>query len=211
MSKKRKDNESDFDAKLDEIKPYWRNPRKNDGAVDRVAASIKEFGMNQPIVATLDGVIIVGHTRYRALQQLGETHGWVLFRDLPPQLAKKYRIADNKTNEIAEWDDEKLIAELREIENIQDMQIYFGEDDVTELLKETAGASNFTDPTPDVLTETQGKLDTQFEGKVDASDEIPLACPHCNETFIVHKSDILRRFQSTADDDVVQVHVDTPE
>ena len=53
------------------IRPYDRNPRVNDQAVDAVAASIREFGFRQPIVIDEDGVIIVGHTRYKAALKLG--------------------------------------------------------------------------------------------------------------------------------------------
>ena len=57
--------------KLSDIKPYPGNPRQNDAAVDAVAASIKEFGFRQPIVVDTEGVIICGHTRYKAAQKLG--------------------------------------------------------------------------------------------------------------------------------------------
>jgi ParB-like chromosome segregation protein Spo0J len=56
---------------LDRIKPYDKNPRLNDDAVDAVARSIREFGFRQPIVVDEDGVIICGHTRYKAAQRLG--------------------------------------------------------------------------------------------------------------------------------------------
>jgi ParB-like chromosome segregation protein Spo0J len=56
---------------IERIKPYERNPRQNDGAADAVAASIKEFGFRQPIVVDQDGVIVVGHTRWKAAQKLG--------------------------------------------------------------------------------------------------------------------------------------------
>ena len=59
--------------KLSEIIPYDKNPRLNDAAVDAVATSIKEFGFRQPIVVDDDGVIVVGHTRYKAAQKLGLT------------------------------------------------------------------------------------------------------------------------------------------
>ncbi len=57
--------------KLSDIKPYPGNPRVNDAAVDALARSIEEFGFRQPIVVDVDGVIIVGHTRYKAAEKLG--------------------------------------------------------------------------------------------------------------------------------------------
>lgn len=101
---------------INAIKPYERNPRKNDAAVDAVAASIQEFGFQQPIVCDLDGVIIVGHTRLKAAKKLGLKTVPVVYADLPEDKVKAYRLADNKTGELAEWDTELLDLELGEIE-----------------------------------------------------------------------------------------------
>ena len=102
---------------LSAIKPYDHNPRINDGAVDAVAQSLKEFGWRQPIVVDEDGVVVVGHTRYKAAQRLGWTEAPVhVARDLDPVKAKAYRLADNATAAIAEWDMGLLPAELKELE-----------------------------------------------------------------------------------------------
>jgi ParB/RepB/Spo0J family partition protein len=91
--------------KLSEITPYENNPRQNDAAVDAVAASIKEFGFRQPIVVDTQGVIICGHTRYKAAQKLGlEKVPVHVAKDLTPAQIKAYRIADNKTADLAVWD-----------------------------------------------------------------------------------------------------------
>src|SRR5436189_5509570 len=91
--------------KLSEIKPYEKNPRINEAAVDAVAASIKEFGFRVPIVVDADGVIICGHTRLKAAQKLGLGSAPVhVATDLTPAQVKALRIADNKTSELAEWD-----------------------------------------------------------------------------------------------------------
>src|SRR5262245_17951308 len=91
--------------KLSDVKPYAGNPRLNDGAVAAVAASIREFGFRQPIVVDRHGVIVVGHTRYRAAQQLGLARVPVhVAKDLSPAQLKAYRIADNKTNDLSDWD-----------------------------------------------------------------------------------------------------------
>src|SRR5215471_13341133 len=95
------------------ITPYDNNPRVNDPAVDAVAASIKEFGFRQPIVVDEEGVIIVGHTRYKAALKLGlETVPVHVAKGLTPAQAKAYRLADNQTATMSQWDDDKLVTEL---------------------------------------------------------------------------------------------------
>ena len=89
---------------LDRIKPYEKNPRINDDAVAPVVQSINEFGFRQPIVVDPDGVIIVGHTRWKAATQLNLAEVPVhVATDLEPEAVKAYRIADNRTGENAEW------------------------------------------------------------------------------------------------------------
>lgn len=104
---------------LDEIKPYENNPRRNDNAVDAVAASIKQFGWQQPIIVDKQGVIIAGHTSYKAAQKLGLDTAPVFVADLTEEQATAYRIADNKTADLSEWDTEKLLSELTGIEHIE--------------------------------------------------------------------------------------------
>ena len=104
---------------VQEIIPYENNPRNNDEAVDKVAESIREFGFQQPIVIDKDGVVIVGHTRLKAAKKLGlETVPVVVAEDLNEEQAKAYRLADNKTNEFAEWDIDALDIELLDIKDI---------------------------------------------------------------------------------------------
>ena len=108
-----------FDVELRDIEsihPYERNPRLNDHAVDAVVASLKEFGFRQPIVVDGDGVIVVGHTRWKAAKKLGLARIPVhVARDLTAQQVRAYRIADNKTAEIADWDLTILPIELSEL------------------------------------------------------------------------------------------------
>ncbi len=105
--------------KLSEIKPYENNPRVNDGAVDAVAASIKEFGFRAPIVVDAESVIIVGHTRFKAAHKLGlEVVPVHVAYELTPAQAKAYRIADNKTAEIADWDFKLLPMELKDLRGL---------------------------------------------------------------------------------------------
>lgn len=107
------------EKKLNEIKPYEKNPRKNDSAVDAVAASIREFGFRVPVVIDKDGVIVCGHTRYKAAKKLKlDTVPCVIADDLTEEQIKAYRLADNKVSELAEWDIDLLGDELGEIFDI---------------------------------------------------------------------------------------------
>jgi ParB-like chromosome segregation protein Spo0J len=119
------------------IRPYERNPRLNDKAVDAVAGSLREFGFRQPIVVDAEGVIIAGHTRYKAALKLGLQKVPVhIATDLTPEQVKAYRIADNQTGDIAEWDMEILPIEISELqESGFDMGILsFSDKELTQLL-----------------------------------------------------------------------------
>ena len=101
------------EKKIGEIKPYEKNPRKNDNAVDAVASSISQFGFKNPIVIDGNNVIICGHTRYKAAQKLGlDVVPCVVADDLTEEQIKAYRLADNKVSELAEWDIDLLGEEL---------------------------------------------------------------------------------------------------
>src|SRR5262249_2134650 len=105
--------------RLADIKPYHNNPRLNDAAVDTVAASIKEFGFRQPIVIDEEGVIIVGHTRYKAALKLGMKKVPVdVARGRTPEQVKAYRVTDNQTNRLSEWDYALLVTELTDLQRV---------------------------------------------------------------------------------------------
>ena len=102
-----------IEKSITEITPYEKNPRKNDEAVEYVANSIKEFGFKVPIVIDKDGVIVAGHTRYKAAQELGlEKLPCIIADDLTEEQVKAFRLADNKVGELAEWDFDLLNDEL---------------------------------------------------------------------------------------------------
>jgi DNA modification methylase len=102
---------------IDDIKPYKGNPRQNDQAVEAVAASLREFGFRQPIVVDEAGVIIVGHTRWKAAKKLGLAKVPVhVATDLSAEQTKAYRIADNQTATLAEWDFDLLPIELKDLQ-----------------------------------------------------------------------------------------------
>ena len=104
---------------IDELIPYENNPRDNTAAVDAVAASIKEFGFKNPIIIDSDNVIVAGHTRLKAAQKLKiQNVPCVVADDLSQEQVNAFRLADNKTAELAEWDLELLNSELELIDGI---------------------------------------------------------------------------------------------
>ena len=123
------------EMQLSELKPYDNNPRHNDVAVQPVANSIREFGFKVPIVVDAGNVIIAGHTRYRAAQQLGlDTVPCIVADDLSPQQVKAFRLADNKVSEFATWDPDAMMEELQGILEIDMSE--FGFLDNTDALEE---------------------------------------------------------------------------
>ena len=147
------------------IKPYEQNPRVNDLAIDAVGKSLKQFGFKQPIVTNAEYVIVVGHTRWKAALKLGLDKVPVhVAKDLTPEQAKAYRIADNATAEIAGWDKTLLPLELASLKELNfDLGLLgFSEDELTKILGEST-PEGLTDPDsipapPDGATTQTGDL-----------------------------------------------------
>jgi site-specific DNA-methyltransferase (adenine-specific) len=154
-----------FEKELSEIKPYENNPRNNDNAVSAVVASICEFGFKVPIVIDSDGVIVCGHTRYKAAQEIGlKTVPCVIADDLTPEQVKAFRLADNKVGELATWDFEKLELETAELETIELEKFGF-------------------DSSMDVGLDGVNLDDLFTDAPEKAKEPKMIKCPHCGEMF----------------------------
>ena len=132
---------------IDRLIPYARNPRKSEAAVAKVAASLREFGWRQPIVVAPDMVVVVGHVRLAAARLLGMTEVPVHIADgLSPAQLQAYRLADNRTNEEAEWDNELLALELGDLADagIDLLLTGFDTDELARI--RIAGSEGLTDP-----------------------------------------------------------------
>ena len=141
--------------KITEIKPYEKNPRKNDEAVKYVAESIKQFGFKVPIVIDSQNIIVAGHTRWKAAKKLGLSEvPCIVADDLNDEQIKAFRLADNKVSEKAEWDFELLSDELEDLFDF-DMSV-FGFDDVQE--EEEPQEVTEDDFEPDTAVEPRAKL-----------------------------------------------------
>lgn len=156
--------------KLSEITPYGNNPRKNDGAVNAVAESIRQCSYITPVIVDEDHVIIAGHTRYKALKALGMDDAECLVCEgLTGEQKKKYRFLDNKTGEKAAWDLMKLEAELEglDLEGFD----FFG---MAEDLPVDGGGGG-----PD--RELAGT--TEYDAEVFGDEKFRYECPNCGFRF----------------------------
>ena len=154
---------------IDKLIEYVRNPRKNDHAVDRVAAAIREFGFRVPVVAKSDGTVVDGHLRLKAAKKLGLTEvPVVLADDMTDLQIKAFRLSVNKMAELAEWDDELLAIELHEL-NAADFDMALLGFEAGELAIKIGLGADFEPGTED----DQGKLD----------EKAPIICPACGHEF----------------------------
>jgi site-specific DNA-methyltransferase (adenine-specific) len=150
--------------------------------------SIQDYGFINPIILDKDYVIIAGHTRYRALQQLNVTEASCIITDLTPDQAKAYRIADNKTSEITAWDMPMLIAELRELHDLPAMAVYFPEMNIVSLI-EGMTSSPMLPSGAFSPTVTQEAINKQAEVAAQQFQSAPqkvlldVHCPHCQQSF----------------------------
>ena len=156
--------------KLADIKPYENNPRKNDGAVNAVAESIRQCSYITPIIVDEDYVIIAGHTRYKALVALGMDDVECLVCDgMTEEQKKKYRFLDNKTGEKATWDLMKLEVELEGLD-LEGFDFFGMAEDLP-----VDGDGSASDKE---LTGT-----TEFDAEVFGDEEFKYECPNCGFRF----------------------------
>ena len=128
---------------IGKVKPYKHNPRNNDDAVEATANSIREFGWQQPIVVDKDGVIIVGHTRLKAAKKLKLKQVPVtVAENLTDEQVKAYRLADNKTGELADWDFGLLDDELAGIEDLDMSEFGFSDAELSAAMDDTDGEAH---------------------------------------------------------------------
>jgi len=147
------------------VKPYEKNPRKNEGAIDAVAKSIAEFGFRVPIVVDGEGVVIAGHTRLKAAEKLGLAEVPVhIARELTADQVRALRIADNKLHELSSWDMELLPLELADLQSVDfDLALLgFSAEDLSAIMA-PLGNEGLTDPddvpgAPDAATTVPGDI-----------------------------------------------------
>ena len=147
-----------YDKRLNEIKPYENNPRHNDNAVDAVVNSIREFGFKVPLVVDSEGVIVAGHTRYKAAKKLGlKTVPCIVADDLTDEQVKAFRLADNKVGELATWALDTLKVELDNIGEIDMSEFGFSLDGIGEEPQEVQ-EDDFDEEPPEEPTSKLGDI-----------------------------------------------------
>ena len=154
---------------INEIKPYKDNPREiSQEAVKKVKNSISEFGNNQPIVVDQNNVIVVGHTRWKALKQLNKTKAFVIKKNFDKNKAIAYRIMDNRSGAESQWDKQLLMSELQVLKDDKFDLDLTGFDALE--LKDIMLDKDLFEPTD---KDDQGKLDQDTK-------EI---CPECGQVI----------------------------
>ena len=146
-----------INKKLNEIKPYDKNPRKNDEAVKYVVQSIKDFGFKVPIIIDKNNIIVCGHTRYKAAKKLKlDTVPCIMADDLTDEQIKAYRLADNKVGEFAEWDFDLLKEEIESLTTI-DVSDFGFEIDIPKSADEVVDDNFDVDKSVENIKETKSK------------------------------------------------------
>lgn len=113
------------DIKLDDITPYWRNPRDNDETVPALVKSIERYGFRVPLILDSSNTIISGHTRFRAVREMGWTEVPCVIADIDEKKARELRIIDNRIHELTEWNEDELQKELDSIINLSETLNFF--------------------------------------------------------------------------------------
>jgi len=177
------------------IKPYWRNPRNIEKAVEGVKTSIQQYGYNQFILVDKEYVIIAGHVRHRALMELGYKEIECIIADLPPDKVKEYRIIDNKTAELSTWNYDELMEEMKTFSDISSLTPFFPKEEIDKFVKDMNLQLN-KDIKQDDINDISLKLNNEMvdNNNNDQKEYIELACPKCLEKFIVKRSDVLSKW-----------------
>lgn len=178
------------EMKLSDLKPYEKNPRKNDNAVGAVAKSIEQFGFKVPIVIDKNNVIVAGHTRYKAAQKLGlEKIPCIIADDLTPAQIKAFRLVDNKVAELSYWDFEQLGFELDDLKNVgMDLSV-LGFDlphvDINEFFEECEPKTKSEKVKPEETEIQKFSVEQANENYANFEDighkKKTIICPHCGK------------------------------
>ncbi len=177
---------------IGDVIPYDRNPRKiSKKAISVVQKSIEEFGYNVPIVVDAKMVVVTGHTRLLACKQMGLREVTVLVAPhLSERDASEFRLVDNRTGDMASWDDDLLLAELRGLSTQGEMDDFFKDGELDKLMGSLDEAGKVTEtPTQAEIENKKEQLGEVFEKRDEEYQErmVPCVCKHCGESFNIDR------------------------
>ena len=177
------------------ITPYKNNARNNSKTIEKVQESIEKYGFKVPLVIDENYVIIAGHTRFEALKRINEATG--KYQTVPcnvvrlnDDLAKEYRIVDNKISDLSEWDTDKLTLELKTFATADEIAEEFNSD-ISSIVEQSYGSSIKPVTQEDVEREEE-KLNERYEVSTKAAEEslVVCRCAYCQEEFTLRKEDL---------------------
>lgn len=176
--------------KINDVKPYWRNPRKNDKTVEALIKVIPVVGFNVPIYIDNEGVIIKGHARYRSAVRLGMTEIPCIVSTNSEEQNRLDRISDNKVSELAEWDLGELRYELEQIDfNLEDIGFDLPKDDFMDDVYEQeefneVSEADFAKARQKIINSTASHNEHVNEAFSNSNYE-KSKCPHCGNDVVI--------------------------
>ena len=182
---------------IDEITPYWHNPRKNDKTVERLVENIRKYGFQVPLVLDKNKVVIAGHARLKAAKKLGMQTVPCNIVSLSEEEAKRFRISDNKIAELSEWEQDSLYKELREIgDKMELLEMGFDLDEINSVIgnqEEFVPKTFYSEPTyteaelEAKLKQREAELENRFakESYEQTKYDNLVHCPFCGQEFKV--------------------------
>ncbi len=171
------------DVLLEDITPYKNNPRNNDETVPALISAIEDYGFLNPLVINMEGIIIAGHTRFKAVSKMGWTKVPCYRVDLDPNRADEFRVVDNQIHDLSEWDNALLMQELREFDDIEEVTEVFGSVVGTKIASDT-GMQEVKVTVQDEekkLAELDGKFEKAAEAR--QASIVDCKCGNCGEIF----------------------------
>ena len=169
---------------MDKIKPYYRNARNNDETIPALVRSIERYGFNVPIVVDEKGVIITGHSRYRALLSMGKEDAQVIVKAMTHEKAKEYRLLDNKTQEYSSWERELLEKEILSMEDWEDVREQF-DGKIDEILGMTIDEVpeeeiSYVMGTEETVSDELPEEIAEIYEEMEQSEKKHIKCPYCD-------------------------------
>ena len=170
---------------IEDIIPYEHNARFNENTISDLKKSILEYGYNTPITVDENNIVVTGHTRLKALKELGWTEVDVVVLNMPPEKIKEYRIMDNKVQDLSSWNEAKLASELKLMEDTSTLDS-FGEG-IQNSVNKTAYGKTIKAVTTEDIQRAEKKLENHFSSISNAKSErlVYMKCGHCHEEFAI--------------------------